>query len=97
MIEPTVLRYVRLGPSHRPTGKTRHFIVTGDLPQPHELRIVQYEGAPGYYLFYCDENGTEMTDTYHDSLEEVMSQATWEFNVKPDEWNAGKVKGTGLD
>ena len=53
---------------------------------PTELHIVQYEFDAGYYLFYCDESGTEITDTYHESLEKAMAQAEWEFGTKNDEW-----------
>jgi hypothetical protein len=56
------------------------------MPPPSELRIVSYPDDNGYYLFYCDGNGVEMTDTYHESIERALSQAEWEFEVKPDEW-----------
>lgn len=82
----TLLRWIRLGACHQPTGKTRHFGVS-ELPSPTELKIVQYDGDSGFYLFYCDATGIELTDTYHESLEAAMSQADWEFNVKQNEWN----------
>lgn len=83
---PRPLRHVRLGPQHRPTGKTRHYLGTSELPPPAELRIVQYTEDPGYYLLYFDNQGAELTDTYHDSLAEAMQQAEWEFGVRPEEW-----------
>jgi len=86
MNDPKLLRRIVLGPQHRPTGRTRHFYGRVELPLPSELRIVQYSGDPGFYLLYCDELGNELTDTYHDTLEEAMAQADWEFGVKPDEW-----------
>ena len=75
---------------HAPTGNTRHLDgVTGEeFPPPIELRIVQYAGDPGFYLFYCDETGAEFTDTYHDTLEGAKAQAAFEFNVQPNEWTA---------
>jgi hypothetical protein len=86
MADYQVFRRIRLSPAHRPTGRTRH-VVGGELaPTPAELRIAQYEGDPGYYLFYCDEAGAEITDTYHDSLEEAIAQAEWEFGTKAEEW-----------
>ena len=43
----------------------------GELaPTPAELRIVQYEGDPGYYLFYCDASGTEVTEEQAASFDE---------------------------
>lgn len=86
MPDYSLLRRVRLDPSHQPTGRTRHYLGEEELPPPVELRIVQYPGDSGYYLFYCDDSGTELTDTYHDSLEEAFDQAEWEFQVRPDEW-----------
>jgi hypothetical protein len=61
-----------------------------ELPPPSELRIVKYDGDSGFYLFYCDDSGKEFTDTYHDSLEEALAQAEWEFGVKPHEWVESK-------
>jgi hypothetical protein len=86
MTEPIVLRRIRLGPSHPPTGKTRHLQGCEVLPAPWELRIVKYLDDTGFYLFYCDDTGKEITDTYHDTLEGAMSQAEWEFEVKENEW-----------
>jgi hypothetical protein len=74
---------------HKPTGNTRHFGGGALLPDPVELRIIQYADDPGFYLFYCDENGKEQTDTYHDSVEGAMDQAEWELNVQPEDWTPG--------
>ena len=49
--------------------------------------IAQLSPDRGYYLLYLDEAGEEITDTYHDSLEQALDQAKWEFNVEPDEWD----------
>ena len=40
----------------------------------------------GYYLFYCDADGIEQTDTWHESLEGAQDQALFEFGVEPEEW-----------
>lgn len=83
---------VPLGEQHRPTGFTRHYFGYADgvripVPTPVSLRIVQYEGdEPRAYLFYCDASGEEMTDTYHESVEEAMGQAEAEFGVQQHEW-----------
>jgi hypothetical protein len=47
---------VTLQPQHVPTGNTRHYFGTNrvEAPVPALLRIVQYEGEWGFYLFYCD-------------------------------------------
>ena len=81
-----LLQQVRLGPTHQATGKTRHFHGGEQLPCPSELRIVKYPDDPGYYLFYCNDERVEFTDTYHETLEGAISQAEWEFQIKPMEW-----------
>jgi hypothetical protein len=86
MTQPNLLRKVTLGERHSPTGFTRHTRNGRPLPPPTELRIVQYPGDPGYYLFYCDESGKELTDTYHDTLDSAYEQARTEFGVEPSEW-----------
>jgi hypothetical protein len=52
------------------------------------LRIVQYDGGAGYYLMYVDNEGRELTDTWHESLDAAMAQATWEFRVEPEDWSS---------
>ena len=52
------------------------------------VRIARYANDPGFYLLYFDANGDEMTDTYHDSIEDAMAQADFEFEVRPDEWES---------
>ena len=86
MQDPVLHRRVHLQPWHRPTGKTRHYRGGRELPVPAALWIVRYDGDPGFYLFYLDDRGREMTDTYHDTLEGALSQAKWEFGVGEDEW-----------
>ncbi len=82
-----MLCYVKLGPTHRPTGATRHYCGNVELPPPVELRVVQYPGQDeGFFLLYCDDTGGEQADTYHQSLNAAMRQAAFEFGIKPDEW-----------
>jgi len=87
MNESILLRRLQLTPAHSPTGKTRHLSGGKVLLIPAELRIVRYRDDPGYYLFYCDSSGKEITDSYHDSLEGAMAQAEWEFRATEDDWN----------
>jgi hypothetical protein len=86
MSDYRVLWRIRLAEGHTPTGRTRHTVGGTPAPLPAELRIVQYAGDQGYYLFYCDESGKEFTDTYHETVEEAKAQAKWEFEVGPEEW-----------
>lgn len=86
MADTKLIGQVRLGSSHSPIGRTRHYGMGTLLPRPTELRIIQYANDPGFYLLYIDEAGKEMTDTYFDTLRAAIEQAEWEFEVTPAEW-----------
>jgi len=50
------------------------------------LAIATYPGDAGYYLFYCDADGQELTDTWHETEDDALGQAEFEFRVQPHEW-----------
>jgi hypothetical protein len=68
---------------NRVTGKTHHYRGNGLQPPPRSLEIVQLPPDTGYYLLYLDENGAEMNDTWHESLDRAMDQANYEFSLLP--------------
>jgi hypothetical protein len=69
-----------------PTGATRHFSGEGEIgPVPH-LALAQYSGESGVYLFYCDENWTVLSDTFHDSVAAAKSQAEFEYARSITTW-----------
>jgi hypothetical protein len=72
--------------SKEPTGHTKHYEGSNELPPAIKLQIAQYEKDDGFYLFYLNQSDEVMTDTYHDTIEAAMSQAEWEYNVRPDAW-----------
>jgi len=74
-----VLAYVTLTERHEATGNTRHHVDGQLLEGFHGLAICKYSEDPGYYLFYCDENWIERTDTYHNTIEDAKEQAEFEF------------------
>ena len=84
-----VLRAVTIAGKHESTGKTVHYSGNDILPAPHSLQIAQYPGDDGYYLFYLDESGEVLTDTFHDDLQKAMDQAEWEFGAAAEEWANG--------
>ena len=86
MSDYSVLKQIKLSARHRPTGRTRHYFGNQLLPAPAMLQITKYADDPGFYLLYFDPDGKELTDTYHDSVEQAMAQATREFGVEPAEW-----------
>ena len=95
MSEYLIHRRITLKSHHQPTGKTRHTegflgpegLISGpELARPHGLVIAQLPPDEGYYLLYLDQEGNEITDTYHDYLEAALAQAEWEFDIEPTEW-----------
>lgn len=84
------IKRVKLGPQHHRPGKTRHMFSDGGQIRPFppfvSLTIAQptSEGG-GYYLMHeCESHFG--TDTHHDSLQEALGQAEFEFGVKREEW-----------
>jgi len=80
------IAHIVLTNEHEATGNCRHYKVGEVLPDPHQLRIVQYDAGGGFYLLYLDYNGEELTDTFHDTLDAALQQAEWEFRVPPAAW-----------
>lgn len=80
------IKQIRLGPRHEPTGKTRHSSGSVKLPTVALLKIATYADAEGYYLLHFDEDGNEITDTFHESVKDAMAQAKWEYQVDIRDW-----------
>jgi len=82
--EATIVREVALARHHVATGKTRHYRDGALLDRPVRLIIVRF--SDGYNLIHLDSQGGEMTDTFHETVDEAMDQASFEFSIKPEEW-----------
>ena len=84
----TLLR-VLLGLNHLYPGRTRHASadVQGErgFPPFVRLEVAQYPGDSSCYLLHVCENG-EIADTNHETIEEAIHQAEWEFGVQRKEW-----------
>ena len=76
---PPVLYWTRIDKRHRRTGNTQHLNLSTGRPDPipHFLGIHQDSGS--FYLSHLDAEGTFITDTMHDSIQDAMSQAEFEF------------------
>ncbi len=81
-----VVQAVTLSAKHRPTGRTRHYRDGALIQAPAALKIAKCLDSTGYYLLYLDQTGSELTDTYHESLEAAVDQAEWEFGVSRSDW-----------
>jgi hypothetical protein len=77
----------------RVTGKTTHYRDGSVLPHPSRLVIAEITRGAGFYLLYFDDLGSELTDTWHESVEMAMEQARYEFGLSPGDWDRKK----GLD
>ena len=63
----------------KPTGNTTHRKSGEILGPARALAICQYAGTGHFYLFYCAENWTVLTDTFHLTLDEAKDQARFEY------------------
>jgi hypothetical protein len=64
-----------------PTHATRHVVAGREVTDFAHLAIARYGDDSGVYLFYCDESWNTVTDTYHGTLEQALSQAEFEFGT----------------
>lgn len=81
-----ILEFVTLTLDEKRTGATKHIIGGQEQTDFYGLAICQYEGEQGYYLFYCDKDWRELTDTWHEDLESAKDQASFEFNGLEGKW-----------
>ena len=71
----------------RPTGNCRH-IVAGELQgSAAGLAICQHEGKDSYYLFFCDEDWNIVADGWHQTFDEALRQAEFEYEGISATWN----------
>jgi hypothetical protein len=89
MTKMIAIRKVMLGEHHLSPDRAKHTLSDGQgtraFPPFTALWIVHDPDDSGYYLMYGCENG-QSTDTWHQSLEDALHQADWEFGVQPEEW-----------
>jgi hypothetical protein len=92
-----VLYFAVVDDDVRATGGVRHSeatIVEGELVEgpplgPFEaLAIATYEGGEGIHLLYLDADWEEVTDTWHESLEDAKRQAEFEYEGITAKWKA---------
>lgn len=84
--EERIIAHVQLEPKHNVTHQVTHYRNGIQLGKPSVLKIIQFPEDPGFYLIYLDKQGSEMTDTYHDTLPDALEQASFEFQVEKQDW-----------
>jgi predicted alpha/beta superfamily hydrolase len=73
--------------------KTIHTVRGRHITSFDKLQIVCFDGSAYNMLYFRD--GEEVTDAGHDSVEELMSQAQFEFGIPPDDWRTISGDETG--
>lgn len=81
-----VIVFTLIDRRHRYTGDCRHVVAGVPQGPAAGLAICKYEGEEGYYLFACDTTWRSVTDTWHKSVEEAMSQAEFEYEGITGSW-----------
>jgi hypothetical protein len=86
MVEPPheldgarVLKYAVVTPEVEPTGATRHTVGGVGFGPAATLAIARHAGEDGTYLLYLDHDGHVFTDTWHESIEDALHQAAFEY------------------
>jgi len=74
-----VLKFAMVSPEVEPTGATRHTVGGVEFGPAAALAIARYPNEEGTYLFYLDDSGQVVTDTWHASLDDALSQAAFEY------------------
>lgn len=87
MQDYVILKQVKLKSQHFQTGHTKHFVNNMLQDKPYKLCIVQYPDERDYVLLiHYSKEGEEITDTFHETIEDAMEQANLEFSIKENEW-----------
>ncbi|RAN92221.1 hypothetical protein GAR05_06384 [Micromonospora saelicesensis] len=73
-----VQMFANLGPGQSPTGAVRHSISNFAEVVAH-LAIARYADAGEAYLFYCSQKWEVLTDTWHPTESDAVTQAECEF------------------
>lgn len=74
-----VICFAEISDGVRATARTTHRKRGEVLGPARGLAICQYSGESSYYLFYCGEDWSVCTDTFHLSLDDAKTQAEFEY------------------
>jgi hypothetical protein len=81
-----VLRYAVVDESVRATRNCKHSVLAQKMGPARALAICPYEGEPGFYLFSCDSSWQVLTDTWHETMEDALRQAEFEYEGITANW-----------
>ena len=81
-----VVLYTPIDERHKHTGNCKQVVAGVLMGAAAGLAICQYEGENSFYLFGCDAKWNTVTDTCHDTLEDAMAQAKFEYEGVQATW-----------
>lgn len=81
-----IIEYCILTGEQSATGNTTHHVKGEVQSQFAGLAICSYPDTEGYYLFYCNQEWKEVTDTFHEDIESAKRQADFEFEGLANVW-----------
>jgi hypothetical protein len=74
-------------------GKTRHYqgrVVDGAVTREQEIgspaAVEIHQTDDGVFLYYLDQTGECLTDTWHLTIEAAKKQAAFEFEIREEDW-----------
>lgn len=80
-----VICYSPIDERHRFTGNTRQ-IVNGALMDSMLGLLICQSAENEFYLFGCDADWNDVTDTWHESVEDAKKQAEFEYEGVGKTW-----------
>ena len=81
-----VICYSPLDERHTFTGGCRQIVAGQLLGQMAGLVICQSPESGGFYLFGCDDDWSVVTDTWHETLDDALHQAEFEYVGVSSTW-----------
>ena len=81
-----VICYSPIDERHSFTGKTRQIVAGQLIGAMSGLAICQYPDEDCFYLFGCDADWGTVTDTWHQTLDEALHQAEFEYAGVSSTW-----------
>jgi len=80
-----LILYVTLE-NRKATGRTEHIHIGKTVEPTVGLAICKYDNENGYYLFGCNSNWDSVTDTWHETIDDAIEQAEWEYEGLSGAW-----------
>jgi hypothetical protein len=80
-----VVACARIDGRQQPTGACRH-LAHGELLGPAAGLAICRDADGGFYLFGCDAEWNTVTDTWHQTLDDALRQAEFEYDGVGETW-----------